>query len=90
MTVADPQEEYRRRHRQQAELAAQLRQRERRVSQARMATFLTGLGVLIAGFEVPGLTPWLALLPAALFAVLIWYHESIIQQRQRAERAEGF
>ena len=89
-TRREPADEYRRRQADQQQQETELRQREAQVSRARMASFLGALLLAIGGSRSELFSPWWSLLPLASFAALVWYHESVIRLRQRAERAAAF
>jgi hydroxymethylpyrimidine kinase/phosphomethylpyrimidine kinase len=71
-------------------VAEALARRDRRLSNARLATF--AVGVALAGAVFFGRALGLAWLlpPAALFVALILVHDRVIRRRERAERAVRF
>ncbi|HEX2485684.1 MAG TPA: DNA mismatch repair protein MutS, partial [Myxococcota bacterium] len=72
------------------ERAAELARSERRLSNARLATFAAGVALAVAVFFARALhVAWLAP-PALVFVVLLFVHDRVIRRRERAERAVAF
>src|SRR5579862_391835 len=65
-------------------------QQERRMSLARLAVFISGVGVALIAFDTGGLSAWWIALPVGVFIVLVRVHDRIITRRRRAERGVAF
>ncbi len=63
---------------------------ERRLSNGRMAAFLTTAAIGWVGVDSGWFSGWWAVLPLAAFLVLISKHDRIIRARSQAERAAAF
>jgi hypothetical protein len=70
--------------------AQQLSRLERRISNARLIVFATGVAVALVAFDTHRLSPWWIAVPAALFIGLVVHHDTVIRNRQRADRAVSF
>lgn len=83
-------EAYARRLAERRARADVLARQDRRLSNARLATFAAGVALAAAVFfgRVIGVA-WLAP-PALLFVVLLFVHDRVIRRRERAERAVRF
>lgn len=90
MQAGDPHSALRARQGEWTERAADWARLDARVSRARLATFLAAVAVAWLGGETSLFTPWWGALPALAFIALVLRHDSIIRERQRAERAARF
>ncbi|HEX2484415.1 MAG TPA: DNA mismatch repair protein MutS [Myxococcota bacterium] len=83
-------ERYRQLLAERRERAAELARSDRRLSNARLATFAAGVALAVAVFFARALyVAWLAP-PALVFVVLLFVHDRVIRRRERAERAVAF
>jgi hypothetical protein len=85
-----PAEAYASRLAERRAAAGALARRDRRLSNARLATFAAGVGLAGAVFFGRALGPAWLLPPAALFVALVLAHDRVIRRRERAERAVRF
>jgi hypothetical protein len=89
-TASVPAEEYALRLGGRRARAEMLARRDRVLSNARLATFFSGLALAGAVFFGKLLALGWLLAPAALFVVLLLVHDGVIRRRERAERAVAF
>jgi MutS-like protein len=87
--VPSPADEYTLRLDARRKLHAELSRRDRRHSDARLATF--GLFVALLAFGWAGLSSyWLLVVPVVAFGVLVQRHDRVIRARDAAARAIAF
>jgi hypothetical protein len=67
-----------------------LRLQDRRVTGARLATFLATVAVVVAAVDTAWFSAWWSAVPAATFFALVLWHDRIIRERARSERAVRF
>jgi hypothetical protein len=84
---SEPRAEYTRRRESRAAAARDAKRLEDRISNARLLTFVVGIGV---GWLLWRMAPPLALAPVIAFALLVVAHERARRARLRAERATAF
>lgn len=84
---SEPRAEYDRRRDARDARAQEARRLEDRISNARLLTFVVGVGV---GWLLWRIAPPLALTPVIAFALLVAAHERARRARLRAERARAF
>ena len=70
--------------------AQRLARRERQISYARLAVFLTALVLAWAAFDRQALPRWTIALPVLAFAALVIRHDRVIRTRLRFDRAVRF
>jgi len=89
-SLSDPHAEYSRRLALRRAAVAELAQRERRVADLRLVLF--GVGGLMAflAFGRGLFSAWLLIVPLVAFAVLVIFHDQLIQRRNRARRSVRF
>jgi hypothetical protein len=85
-----PAEAYARRLAERRAVADALARSDRRLSNARLATFAAGVGAAGAVFFGRVLGPAWLLPPVVLFLALVLAHDRVIRRRERAERAVRF
>ena len=85
-----PKSEYQSRNDSLLEELSGLRERETQISYSRLATFIGAAIVFWIAFDTAWFSPWWALVPALGFVALILAHDTVIQTRTRAERAQRF
>jgi MutS-like protein len=87
--VPSPADEYRRRLEQRNQQHAELLRRDRRHSDARLATFAVFVLLVLLGWAGVA-TYWLLVVPLIAFAVLVQRHDTVIRARDAAARAIVF
>jgi hypothetical protein len=85
-----PEEAYQRRLAERTATRAQLRRRERIVGFSRLAVFLAGLVLAGVIFRWHFLSWWWLLAPAAIFSVLLVWHERVTRAWYRTGRSVAF
>ena len=83
-------EEYAQRLGDRRARAGELTRRDRRLSNARLVVFFSGVGLALAAFFGRALSPLWLLPPSAVFCALLLVHDRVIRRRERAERAVAF
>ena len=90
LAAAGPREEYERRLDDRRAAAAEAERLDDRLSLARGVVFLAGLVLLIAIWNIAGLSPWWLAVPAVVFVALVIAHGRVVERRARAEAAVGY
>ncbi len=85
-----PAAEYTRRLTAQQALARRLARLERQISISRLGVFLAGAVVAFLAIDRHAFSLWWIAAPVAVFLGLVLFHERVITQRRRADRAVTF
>ena len=90
VAAAAPLEEYERRLDARRTAATDAERLDDRLSLARGVVFLAGLVLLIAVWNIAGLSPWWLAVPVGVFVALVIAHGRAIERRARSEAAVGY
>ena len=85
-----PRPEYEHRQEDRRLRAAQLARRERLLGNGRFVVFLIGVGMVYPAFGMNLFSGWWLLAPVAAFSVLLFVHENVTRNLQRAGQAAAF
>jgi len=85
-----PRAEYERRLGDRQAAVDRLGARDARVSAARLVVFGIGVAIAVFAYRSPAVSAWWLLLPALAFLGLVAWHDRVLRDKARAERAVEF
>lgn len=88
--MADPRQEYERRHGARSQRLEALRRQDTWFANGRLIVFAAGLAVAWAAFGPPGWAPATLAIPIAVFLALVVLHERSVRRIDAARRAVEF